>query len=358
VKFANETILHVDLNKLEENYNYLKSKLNPETKIIGVVKAFAYGHGDIEVSKKLEKIGVYALWVSDFEEGLTLRKSNITTKIIVANPGMKSYFEIIKYRLDVIIYNHKLLDFYCEQEKSVNIHIKFNTGMNRYGFNTKDIEAVVSKLQKNTHLNLISICSHLAASDNKIDYTLKQIKRFNTISEKFELLIGQRIEKHLLNSQGLLNFTNYQLNAVRLGLNLYGSNQNKRLKQISSLYSVVSQTRTLSEGEYVGYGCVFIAKEKMKIAIIPVGYADGLNRRLGNSVGSVFINNIECAIIGEVSMDSCMVDITKCNANEGDMVEIFGDLMPVYEIAKRINTIPYEIYASLNRRIKRIYSDS
>lgn len=356
--FANETILHVDLNKLEENYNYLKSKLNPETKIIGVVKAFAYGHGDIEVSKKLENLGVYALWVSDFEEGLILRKANINTKIIVANPGMKSYSDIIKYRLDVIIYNHKLLDLYCEKAKPANIHIKFNTGMNRYGFNAKDIGAIVSKLKKNTHLNLISICSHLAASENKIDYTLKQIKRFNTISKKFELLIERRTEKHLLNSQGLLNFTNYQLNAVRLGLSLYGANQNKHLKQISSLYSVVSQIRILSARESVGYEGGFIAKEKMKIAIIPVGYADGLNRRLGNSVGSVFINNIECAIIGEVSMDSCMVDITKCSANEGDKVEIFGDLMPVYQIAKRIHTIPYEIYATLNRRIKRIYSDS
>ena len=360
MSFANETILHVDLNKLEQNYNYLKAKLKPETKIIGVVKAFAYGHGDIEVSKKLAKIGVYALWVSDFEEGVILRKSNIKTKIIVANPGIKSYSKIITHKLDIIVYNHKILDLYCDQKQPVNIHVKFNTGMNRYGFNTSDIDSIIVKIKKNPHLNLISICSHLAAScnKNKLSYTKKQINAFNAISKKFETGIGGLIQKHLLNSYGVLNFSNYQLDAVRLGLGLYGSIRDKNLKQIGRLYSVVSQIRKLPMGDSVGYGGGFVAKEEMTIAIIPVGYADGLNRRLGNSVGNVFINNFSCTIIGEVSMDSCMVDVTNYSVKEGDVVEIFGDLLPVSEIAKKINTIPYEIYSSLNRRIKRIYSSS
>ena len=357
MSFANETILYVDLNKLEENFNYLKAKLDPKTKIIGVVKAFAYGHGDVKVSEKLAKIGVYALWVSDFEEGLILRKSNIKTKIIVANPGIKSYSKIIKYKLDIIVFNHKTLDLYCAKKHPVNIHVKFNTGMNRYGFNISDIEEVVLKIKNNPHLNLISICSHLAESCNKntLSYTKNQLEHFNTIFKKVEAGIGKVIQKHILNSQGVLNFSNYQLDAVRLGLGLYGSNKDKNLKQIGRLNSVVSQIRHLSAGDSVGYGREFIAKKDMSIAVIPVGYADGLNRRLGNSVGNVFINNFSCTIIGEVSMDSCMVDITGFSIKEGDIVEIFGDLLPVNEIAKKINTIPYEIYSSLNRRIKRVY---
>ena len=357
---ANETILHIDLNKLEQNFNYLKAKLNPKTKIIGVVKAFAYGHGDVKISKKLEQLGVYALWVSDFEEGLILRKSGIKTKIMVANPGIKSYSKIIKYKLDVVLYNHKLLDLYCSNKNEVGVHIKFNTGMNRYGFNPNEVESIISKIQHNTHLNLDSICSHLAASDdkNKTDFTLNQIENFKSISQKFELLLGRKIDKHLLNSHGVLNFTDYQMDSVRLGIGLYGSTSDVNLKQISCLTSVITQIRDLERGDSVGYGTSFIAKEKMKIGIIPVGYADGMNRQLSNAIGSVFINNYKCPIIGKISMDSFAIDITKCKANEGDLVEIFGDQLTVSEIVKKINTIPYEIYSTLNRRIKRVYSDS
>ena len=357
---VNETILHIDLNKLEQNFNYLKARLNPETKIIAVVKAFAYGHGDVEVSKKLEKLGVYALWVSDFEEGLMLRKSAIKTKIIVANPGVKSYQEIIKYNLDVVLYNHKLLNLYCSNKTQVNIHIKFNTGMNRYGFNANEVESVISKIKNNTHLKLHSICSHLAASDDnkKINYTLKQIENFKSISKKFELNLGRGIDKHILNSHGVLNFGNYQMDNVRLGIGLYGSTSDVNLKQISHLTSVITQTRDLEKGESIGYGTSFIAEEKMEIGIIPVGYADGMNRRLSNTFGSVFINNYECPIIGEISMDSFAIDVTKCEAKEGDLVEIFGKNITISEIAKKIDTIPYEIYSTLNRRIKRVYSDS
>ncbi len=359
MSIANETILHVDLGKLEENFNYLKSKLQPKTKIIGVVKAFAYGHGDIEISKKLIELGVYALWVSDFEEGLVLRKSGIKTKIIVANPGIKSYNEIIKYKLDVVLYNHKLLDLYCSNKKPVNVHVKFNTGMNRYGFNSNNIRSIISKIQHNNHLNLVSICSHLAASDNekKTVFTLRQSKKFKLISERFELLLGRKIDRHLLNSNGVLNFINYQMESVRLGIGLYGSSNDINLTPISSLTSPITQIRTIKRGEGIGYGVSFIAEKEMKIGIIPVGYADGMNRQLGNNIGSVFINNYECAIIGEISMDSFAIDITSCNANEGDLVEIFGRRITVSKIAEQINTIPYEIYSTLNRRIKRVYFD-
>ncbi len=358
MEILNETILHVDLNKLKDNFNFLKSRLRPNTKIIGVVKAFAYGHGDIEISKKLEELGVYALWVSDFEEGLILRESGVKTKIIVANPGIKSYDSIIKYRLDVVLYNQKLLDLYCSNKNTVNIHIKFNTGMNRYGFSSKSIDLIISKIKKNKHLRLDSICSHLAASEDKkkSDFTQKQIKKFNSISTRVESILERKINKHILNSYGLLNFSNYQMNYVRIGIGLYGSADNLNLKQICSFKSPITQIRNIKKGESVGYSGSFIANQKMTIGIIPVGYADGMNRRLGNKIGSVYVNNRECKIIGEISMDSFMVDITKSNAKEGDLVEIFGENINVCAVAKKINTIPYEIYSTLNRRIKRVYS--
>jgi len=356
---ANETILHVNLNNLKHNFDYFKNKLNPTTKIIGVVKAFAYGHGDIEISKKLESLGVYALWVSDFEEGLILRKSGIKTKIIVANPGTKSYAEIIKYKLDVVVYNHKLLELYCANQNNINIHVKFNTGMNRYGFNGSEVNSVIRKINANSHLKLSSICSHLAATENKkeLDESMIQITKFTSISQQVESLLKRKICKHLLNSNGVLNFENHQMNAVRIGIGLYGSVNNKNLIPISSLSSVISQIRTLNKGQSVGYGASFVTNKKTKIGIIPVGYADGLNRQLSNTVGSVFTNHHECAIIGKISMDSFAIDITNTDAKEGDLVEIFGENISVTKIAKRINTIPYEIYSTLNRRIKRIYSD-
>ena len=357
---ANETILYIDLKKLEKNFNYFKKKLNPKTKIIGVVKAFAYGHGDIYVSKKLEKLGVYALWVSDFEEGVVLRNAGIKTKIIVANPGIKSYQKIIESKLDVVLYNNKLLDLYCLNKNKTSVHIKFNTGMNRYGFNENEVESIVSRLEKNPHLHLSSICSHLAFSNNKKNpqKTLNQINCFQSISKKFDLLNNKKTDKHILNSHGVLNFPEYQMNAVRLGIGLYGSAAIKKLYQISSLSSVITQIKELKKGEYVGYAGKFQAQKKMKIGIVPVGYADGLNRRLSNGVGRVFVKNYSCKIIGEISMDSFAIDITNNNIKEGDPVEIFGDNIAVKEVAKKAKTIPYEIYCTLNRRIKRIYSDS
>ena len=360
MKTANETILHIDLTKLEQNFNYFKSILNPETQIIAVVKAFAYGHGDIKISKKLEKLGIYALWVSDFEEGVALRLAGIKSKIIVANPGIKSYNEIIKHKLDVVIYNQKLLDLYCSKNDNVNIHIKFNTGMNRYGFDANEVCSITNKINNNSHLKLLSVCSHLAASSNKEkkEFTLSQIKLFQEIIFDFKTKSKQEFYTHLLNSNGVLNFNEHQMKMVRIGIGLYGSNKDENLTQISSLKSVITQIREVRKGNFIGYNNTFKAERDMKIAIIPVGYADGLNRQFSNAVGSVFIKKAKCKIIGKISMDSFAIDISSISAELGDEVEIFGENLHVTTIAKNINTIPYEIYSTLNRRLKRVYSDS
>ncbi len=359
MKTSNETILSIDLKKLEHNFNYFKSKINSTTKIIAVVKAFAYGHGDIKISNKLEKLGVYALWVTDFEEGVILRKSGVKGKIIVANPGIKSYEKIIKYRLDVVLYNKKLLNLYSSRKNKVNIHVKFNTGMNRYGFEEKEINLIVTQVQKNTHLKLISICSHLASSDKKTqnNFTEKQCEKFKRISIKFNSIIKKDIPRHILNSHGVINFPEYQMDMVRLGIGLYGSANDTNLTPISTLKSIITQQRAIRKGDVVGYGESFIAKKNMQIAMVPVGYADGLNRQLSNGVGSVIINKKLCPIIGKISMGNFIADITGIIAKEGDPVEIFGENLSVTSIANKINTIPYEIYSTLNRRLKRIYSD-
>jgi len=356
---TNETILTVDLKKLKHNFNFFKKKLNSNTKIIAVVKAFGYGHGDITISKTLEKIGIYAFWVADFEEGVALRKSGLKSKIIVANPGLKSYKKIIKYDLDVVIYNNKLLDLYCKEEKEINVHIKFNTGMNRYGFHRKNIKKIITKIRKHTHIKTLSICSHLSCSEilENTELTRNQILNFNLIINKFNSYYKKPILKHILNSNGVIYFNDCQMDMVRIGIGLYGNASENNLLPISSLKSVIAQNHFIAKGDYIGYGGNCIAKKDMVISIVPVGYADGINRKLGNGVGRIAINNVPCPIIGEISMDSLAVDTTKIKTEEGDTVEIFGKNISVSSIAENINTIPYEIYATLNRRLKRIYID-
>ena len=357
VNNIHETILTVDLEKLAKNFIYLKSLIAPKTKIIGVVKAFGYGHGDLEIAKKLEKLGVYALWVTDFEEAINLRKGGIKTKIIVANPGSKSYNEIIKYKIDVIIYNYKMLQLYILNKKPVNVHIKFNTGMNRYGFDKEDIPALASLIKNNPHLNILSTCSHLSDAENEVSkkFAKKQIDLFKEISSKFNNLIEKKTLSHILNTYGVLNHSLDCLDAVRIGIGLYGCTKNKFLSPIATLNSIVTQTRKVNRGERVGYGNSFVCEKNMRIAVVPIGYADGLNRRLSNKVGNIVLNNNNCPIIGKISMGTLTIDITNVNASEGDVVEVFGINNSILSIANSISTIPYEILSCLNRRIKRVY---
>ena len=357
---ANETILEVNLNKLEHNYKYLSSKLNKNSKIIAVVKAFGYGHGDIPIAKKLEKLGIYAFWVADYEEGIRLREHGIKSKIIIANPGWKSYNEIIKYGLEVVIHNDRLLDFYLSKNKPINIHLKFNTGMNRYGFEEEDVIKILEKLKKNTFLNLKSVCSHLSSANDDMqkEVSLKQISLFEKLSKKLEGELKTKLDKHILNSNGLMNFPNKQFDMVRLGISLYGSLKDKNLQQISRLISVISQNRNIRKGESVGYNPSFIAPNNMNISVIPVGYADGLNRKLGNGVGQVIVKGEKCTIIGQICMDSFIIDTSRINCKEGDIIEIFGQKNSILKLSEQIDTIPYEVYSTLNRRIKRVYIDS
>ena len=355
---THETILHINLNTLEANFNFLKSKLPDGIKTVAVVKAFAYGLGDIEISKYLEKLGVHAFWVADFEEGVQLRKEEISKPIIVANTGYKNVDTIIQYQLEPVIFNHRLLELYANCKEKVSIHLKFNTGMNRFGFETSDVQKIVSTLKNNPQLSVESICSHLSSSNDsdKDNFSEQQIRQFKDVCKNLEDSLGIHIPSHIMNSNGAIRFGVDSNEWVRLGIALYGGLEQPNLKQIFSLKSIISQIRFIKKGQKVGYQNSFIADKDMHIAIIPVGYADGLNRKLGNQNGQVFIKDNACRIIGDISMDSFIADISAVYAQEGQEVTIFSPKYSVSKLANDLDTIPYEIIATLNRRIKRIYS--
>ena len=357
MRSPHETILEISNTHLINNFSYLKNKI-PNTKIIAVVKAYAYGHGDIIIAKKLEKLGVDAFWVADFEEGGRLRKNKITKPIIVANPGLKSINEIIHNQLEVVIYNFTLLTLYSKLNKTINIHIKLNTGMNRYGFNQNELKKVIEILKKSPNLNVKSICSHLAASENasKDEFTLAQFNKFEKACDTFFNEIGYTVDRHILNTHGVLRFPHKKYEMVRLGIGLYGAVENKNLKEISVLKSIITQIRTIKKGGSIGYNASFIAKKEITVGVIPFGYADGLNRKLSAKNGCVLVNDTPCLIIGKISMDSCIIDLKGVKAKTGDKVIIFGGENTIFSISEKLETIPYEIYATLNRRIKRIYS--
>jgi len=358
MKIIHETILEVDLNKLANNFNYLKSKLKPDTKIIAVVKAYAYGHGDITIASYLEKLGAHALWVADFEEGTRIRKSGIKIPIIIANPGTKSTQQIIDNNLDVVIYNSELLHLYGKLDTEIRIHIKFDTGMNRYGFDTDEVDKLVFDLQKYPKLKIQGICSHLAASDNSTEdsFTNAQFQVFDKASSSFSKGINQLIDRHILNTNGVLRFPKKEYEMVRLGIGLYGVSNDSNLQQVSTLKSVISQVRDIKKGSKVGYDGSFLAEKDMIIGVVPFGYADGLNRKLSTNNGVIIVQNISCPIIGKISMDSCMIDLKGITAKTGEEVVIFGEDNTISSIANKLSTIPYEIFSSLNRRIKRVYS--
>ena len=347
-----ESLFEINFNDLEWNLSFLKKKLNFNTKIIAVVKAFAYGHGDIEICKKLENLNIYAFWVADFEEGVLLRKHGIKKPIIVANASPKSISQIIKYNLDVVVYNFRMLDALVLKKTPFNIHLKFNCGMNRFGFSFDDIPKIKKELNNNM-LIINSICSHLSSSRNpdNDEITKKELQKFNKIIAKFP----KKILAHILNTSGVIRFPQHQHSAVRLGIGLYGIHNESQLIQIGKLTTTISQIRNINKDELIGYGGKFQSTKKMKIGIVPFGYADGLDRKLGNSNGALFVNGKKCTILGEISMDSCVIDLSKAHAKEGDRVEIFGLNNNIYTICKKINSIPYEFLSKINRRIKRIY---
>jgi len=363
---THETVLEINLNAISHNLNYFKSKLNPKTKLMVMVKAFGYGNGGYEIAKLLSHHKVDYLGVAFADEGISLKNAGIDLPVMVLNPEKTSFSAIIQHQLEPEIYSIKgLMAFLkiAEQKKLKHfpIHIKLDTGMHRLGFEEEMIDELILKLKNNKTVEVKSILSHLATSDDMkfIDFTLLQIKLFEQLSNKLITELQINPIRHILNTSGISNFPQAQYDMVRLGIGIYGvSNdieEQKHLENVGTLKSVISQIRTIDEGESVGYGRNFIATKTTKIATIPIGYADGISRRWGNGVGYVNIKNKKAPILGSVCMDMLMVDITEIDCKEGTEVTIFGENPTVSFMAKQLGTIPYEIMTSISQRVKRVF---
>ena len=361
-----ETVLEINLDALTTNYNFYKQKLNQNTKIMVMVKAFGYGNGGYEIAKQLEHLKVGYLGVAFADEGIALRKAGITTPIMVLNPEISSYKAMIAYNLEPEMYSLSGITSFIElaKEKNLNgypIHIKIDTGMHRLGFEKPEVSELIRLLQHNNFVKVTSIFSHLAASDN-FDFkafTLQQIEQFEAIATEISITLQIQPIRHILNTSGIFNFPEYQFEMVRLGIGIYGVGNSEEeqisLENVSVLKSIISQIRTVNENESIGYNRKFVVQKEMRIATIPIGYADGIRRAWGNEKGYVLIHNQKATILGNICMDMLMVDVTSIPCEERDEVIIFGKNPHVQEIASVCDTIPYEILTSISQRVKRIF---
>jgi alanine racemase len=363
---THETILEINLNSISHNLNFFKSKLAEDVKIMVMVKAFGYGNGGLEIAKLLEHHKVDYLGVAFADEGISLKNGGIKLPIMVLNPESTSFASIIQYQLEPEIYSLKGLNAFLKiaREKNLKdfpIHIKLDTGMHRLGFEENTIDELIAALKGNSTVRIQSILSHMATSDDKSHYefALSQIRLFEKLSSKLRNELGINPIRHILNTSGISNFPDAQYNMVRLGIGLYGvsndSSEQKYLENVGTLKSIISQVRTIPAGDSVGYGRRFMAEKEIKIATIPIGYADGISRLWGNGVGYVTIKNQKAAIVGSVCMDMLMVNVNQIDCKEGDSVIIFGESPTVTEIAAALKTIPYEILTSISQRVKRVF---
>lgn len=362
---THETVLEINLNAISHNLNFFKSKLKPETKLMAMVKAFGYGSGDFEVARLLSHHKVDYLGVAFADEGISLKSAGIQLPIMVLNPENSSFSAIIQHQLEPEIYCQKGLNAFLKiasVKKLLHypIHIKLDTGMHRLGFEENDLPQLIESLKGNKTIQVKSILSHMATSDIKNrDFALSQITLFEKLSSRMMTELAIKPIRHILNTSGISNFPEGEYDMVRLGIGLYGiSNdpeEQKELQNVGTLKSVLSQIRTIPAGDSVGYGRRFIAEKPTKIATIPIGYADGISRHWGEGVGFVTINSKKATIVGSICMDMLMVDVTEINCKEGDKVIVFGESPTVNYMAKKLNTIPYEILTSISQRVKRVF---
>jgi alanine racemase len=359
------TSLEINLNALTHNLNFYKQKLNPTTKVMVMVKAFAYGGGAAEIANHLQTLGVDYLAVAFTDEGVSLRKEGIRLPIMVLNPAEESFYLCQEFDLEPVVFSisfyQSLAEWCMNQDSSLKIHLDLDTGMHRLGFEEDTIDELITTLKGNETVEIKSILSHLATSDDlkHREFTVSQISLFDKLSSKIASELGINPIRHILNTSGISNFPDAQYNMVRLGIGLYGvsndPSEQKYLENVGTLKSVISQIRTIAAGESVGYGRKFMAEKPTKIGTIPIGYADGISRAWGNGVGFVTIKDKKAKILGSICMDMLMVDVTEIDCTEGDSVIIFGESPTVSYIAKKINTIAYEVLTSISQRVKRVF---
>lgn len=363
-KKVHETILEVNLDAIVHNFNYYRSRLKPETKMICMVKAFGYGAGSFELAKTLQDHRCDYVAVAVADEGADLRHAGISIPIIVMNPEFGSFNALFENQLEPEIYSFRLLEAMIKETDrrgitSYPIHLKIDTGMHRLGFQPKDIPAICEYLKLQSGVAVRSVFSHLAGSDSSVfdDFTKQQIETFQKAASELEKGLEYQVLKHILNSAGIERFPDYQMDMVRLGIGLYGvsASGQKGLRNVSTLKTTILQIQDVPAGDSIGYSRKSYVTRDSRIAIIPIGYADGLDRHLGNGAGQVIINGKRCPTIGNICMDTCMIDVTDIEVNEGDSALIFGDELPVSELSDTLETISYEILTSISPRVKRVY---
>ena len=362
---VHETTLEVNLEAVAQNLTHYRNMLSAQTKMVCMIKASAYGSGAVEIAKTLQERGVDYLAVAVADEGVELRNAGITGNIIVMNPEMNSFATLFAHRLEPEVYNFNLLDALiraAEHEGITNfpVHIKLDTGMTRLGFNPhEDMEQLVARLKHQTALLPRSVFSHFAGSDSKdFDaYTHQQFATFDTASKYLQANFPHKVLRHICNSAGIERFPEYHLDMVRLGLGLYGVSpiDNHTIHNVATLKTTILQIRDVSDATTVGYSRRGVLSRPSRIAALPIGYADGLNRRLGNNRGYCLVNGMPAPYVGNICMDVCMIDVTDIPCHEGDTVEIFGDNLPVAQLAEWLETIPYEVLTSVSERVKRVY---
>ncbi len=365
---AHETVLEINFNHLVNNLNRFRSIIKPETKLMVMVKAFGYGSGNLEVSNVLQFHNVDYLTVAFADEGVELRRAGINLPIMVMSPETNSYDNIIKYHLEPEVFSFRNLELIeraienlaLPEAHPLNVHIKLDTGMHRLGFSNEELPELIRRIQSNPMLHVKSVFSHLATADNPDEdgFTLSQIHCFEEgsrqIKEAFPLVI-----RHILNTAGITRFPQYQFDMVRLGIGLYGvptcAADHGVLETVVSLKTTINQIKHVPAGDSIGYNRHGRAEHPLRIGIVPIGYADGLARLLGNGNGIFHVNGQPVKTVGDICMDMCMLDLTGVEANEGDTVVIFDAEHDVADIAKASQTIPYEILTRVSQRVKRVY---
>ncbi|MDR0206157.1 MAG: bifunctional UDP-N-acetylmuramoyl-tripeptide:D-alanyl-D-alanine ligase/alanine racemase [Bacteroidales bacterium] len=364
---THQTNLQVDLSALIHNLHYFKKLLKPETKIMAMVKAMSYGLGDAELINELCYHQVDYLAVAYTDEGIELRRRNITRPIIVLGAEDTGFDAMIRYHLEPEIYS----TFYLKEListlqnypniESFSIHIKIDTGMHRLGFCAAEVDEMLQMINSCKQIKMASVFTHLAASEDEKEnvFTNNQIDQFNRVCEKIEAQISYPFMKHILNTAGIIRFPEAQYDMVRLGLGLFGFSPVREvqthLQSVINLSSVITQVKRIQKGETVGYNRTFTAEKDMQLAIVPVGYADGFPRELSNGVGSMLVQQNKCAVVGKICMDMTMIDVTDLEVTIGEEVIIYNDTNALDQIAASINKTPYELLTAISRRVPRIY---
>lgn len=361
VEKKHQTWIEYNLSNVRHNIAQIRSRLPNNTTILGMVKASSYGSGDLKLAHFLQNNGVEYLGVAYADEGVALRNSGIHLPILVLNAQQEAFEDIVEHNLQPAIFSFDQLDDFIKTLIAADkwqypVHIKFDTGMHRLGFEPDEAEAVLEAVQGQPEIKIQGVYSHLANSDLSNDqFTFDQLSIFETIKKRFIDEYEHKISFHLLNSNGVKNYAEKSHDMVRIGIGMFGVEPGE--DSVVSWFTRISQIKTIENGDFVGYGKSFQAEKEMQIAILPIGYADGLQRCFAQNGGGVYLNNQFCKIVGNICMDMVMIDVTSMECSVGDTIELLGVNQSLQELASKMGTIPYEVLTNMGSRVKRVYTE-